>query len=300
MKLLRNLLMLLLCTFSATACARPLVDLSVIDRDTGEQLAKYGHHGRQYIAGAPGHRYALHLVNRTGERVMVVLSVDGVNAITGQTAGADQGGYVLGPWQSAEIAGWRKSDNDIAQFLFTELDDSYAARTGRPENVGVIGMAVFRERVPVPVYQPPVYQPPIYQQPYPSSDEMEREEAQAGGNDKYASRKDARAAGSPMAKASNAERALASGSMDSAAAAPYEPAVQRLGTGHGDREYSPIEHTEFERLTSYPQQVVTLYYDAPAQLAARGIIPRYWARPVRHAGPDPFPVGYVPDPPPSW
>ena len=294
MKLLRNLLVLVLCTFSATACARPLVDLSVIDRDSGEQLAKYGHHGRQYVAGAPGHRYALHLSNRTGERVMVVLSVDGVNAITGQTAGADQGGYVLGPWQNAEIAGWRKSDNDIAQFLFTELDDSYAARTGRPENVGVIGMAVFRERTPVPVYQPPVYQPPYYPSP-----ELDREEAQSGGDESYASRKDARA-GSPMAKASNAEGVMSQRAMDSAASAPYEPAAQRLGTGHGDREYSPIEHTEFERLTSYPQQVVTLYYDAPAQLAARGIIPRYWARPVRPAGPDPFPVGYVPDPPPSW
>lgn len=292
MKLFRNLLLLLLCSFSATACARPLVDLSVIDRDNGEQLAKYGHHGRQYVAGAPGHRYALHLSNRTGERVMVVLSVDGVNAITGQTAGADQGGYVLGPWESAEIAGWRKSDDSIAQFLFTELDDSYAARTGRPDNVGVIGMAVFRERAPVPVYQPPVYH-----QPYYPSTEMERDEAaQAGGS---ASRQDIRA-GTPAAKASSAERQMQNGAMDSAASAPYEPTAQRLGTGHGEREYSPIEHTQFERLTSYPQQVVTLYYDAPAQLAARGIIPRYWARPVRPARPDPFPVGYVPDPPPSW
>ena len=283
MNLFRNLLALVLCTFSATACARPLVDLSVIDRDSGQQLAKYGHHGRQYVAGAPGHRYALALSNHTGERVMVVLSVDGVNAITGQTAGASQGGYVLGPWESAQIAGWRKSDDAIAQFVFTELDDSYAARTGRPDNVGVIGMAVFRERAPVPVYQPPVYQS------YPSP-ELERDEAKSGG---YASRKDARAA-SPMAKASNAQ-----GAMDALSSAPYEPAAQRLGTGHGDREYSPIERTEFERLTSYPQQVVTLYYDAPAQLAARGIIPR-WTRPWQPRRPDAFPVGYVPDPPPSW
>ena len=92
---------------------------------------------------------------------------------------------------------------------------------------------------------------------------------------------------------------MASGAMDSAASAPYEPAAQRLGTGHGEREYSPIERTEFERLTSYPQQVVTLYYDAPAQLAARGIIPR-WTRPWQPRRPDAFPVGYVPDPPPSW
>lgn len=294
MKLLRNLLVLVFLACSATACARPLVDLSVIDRDTGEQLAKYGHHGRQYIAGAPGHRYALHLSNRTGERVMVVLSVDGVNAITGQTASPNQGGYVLGPWQSAEIAGWRKSDNDIAQFLFTELDDSYAARTGRPDNVGVIGMAVYRERVPMPVYQPPVYQQPYYPSP-----ELDREEAQSSGDGSYANRKDARAAGSPMAKASNAEGAMDAASSSAMASAPYEPTAQRLGTGHGDREYSPIERTEFERLTSYPQQVATLYYDAPAQLAARGIIPR-WTRPWQPRRPDPFPVGYVPDPPPSW
>jgi hypothetical protein len=285
MNLLRNLLVLVLCTFSAAACARPLVDLSVIDRDSGGQLAEYRHHGRQYVAGEPGHRYALRLSNRSNERLMVVLSVDGVNAITGQTAGTDQGGYVLGPWQSAEIAGWRKSDDAIAQFVFTELADSYAARTGRPDNVGVIGMAVYRERVPAPVYQPPMDQPG-----YPSP-ESDRAEVESGG---HASRNDARAA-SPLAKAGNAE-----GAMDAASSAPHEPVAQRLGTGHGAREYSPIERTAFERLTPYPQQVVTLYYDAPAQLAARGIIPRRWTRPPRSASPDPFPVGYVPDPPPGW
>ena len=298
MNLLRNLLLLLLCTFSATACARPLVDLSVIDRDSGQQLAKYGHHGRQYVAGAPGHRYSLALSNHTGERVMVVLSVDGVNAITGQTAGANQGGYVLGPWESAEITGWRKSDDAIAQFVFTELDDSYAARTGRPDNVGVIGMAVFRERAPVPLIQPPVYQPPVYQPPYYPSTGMEREEAQAGGRDKYASRKDARAA-APAAKAYGNSAGAMDAASEAAASAPYEPTAQRLGTGHGDREYSPIERTEFERLTSYPQQVVTLYYDAPAQLVARGIIPR-WTRPWQPRRPDAFPVGYVPNPPRDW
>ena len=285
MNLFRNLLALVLCTISATACARPLVDLSVIDRDSGQQLAKYGHHGRQYVAGAPGHRYALQLSNRTGERVMVVLSVDGVNAISGQTAAANQGGYVLEPRESAEIAGWRKSDDAIAQFVFTELDDSYAARTGRPDNVGVIGMAVFRERVPVPVYQPPVYQ-----QTYPLP-ELQREQAQSGGS---SNRKDA-LVNAPAAKATS----RVEGAMDAAASAPYESTAQRLGTGHGDREYSPIERTEFERLTSYPQQVVTLYYDAPAQLVARGIIPR-WTRPWQPRRPDAFPVGYVPDPPREW
>ena len=37
------------------------------------------------------------MTNRTGARVLTVLSVDGVNAITGQTASPNQSGYVLEP-----------------------------------------------------------------------------------------------------------------------------------------------------------------------------------------------------------
>jgi hypothetical protein len=292
MKTLMNLMLLLLCSLSATACARPLVDLTVVDRDTGSTLQTYTHHGRCYIAGEPGHRYALRLSNRTGERVMVVLSVDGVNAVTGQTAGSDQAGYVLGPWENAEIAGWRKSYSDVAQFVFTALDDSYAARTGRPDNVGVIGMAVFRERRPEPVYVQP-YSPPV----------VERDDGRYDGP--YDSRKDARTAASP-APAAQAEgtasgglaRAKAFGSYNGAVAAD-SIAKQEIGTGHGAREYAPTSETSFDRLSSSPQQVSELYYDTPQQLVARGIIPRYYARHwPREDAPQAFPTGFVPDP--SW
>lgn len=135
--------------------ARPLVQLSLVDRDTAQALPEYRHRGRGWVAGTPGDRYAVRLTNATGERVLVVLSVDGVNAVSGQTAAPSQGGYVLGPWESAQIGGWRKSLDDVAQFVFTDLPDSYAARTGRPDNVGVVGIAVFRERWQRPV-PPPV------------------------------------------------------------------------------------------------------------------------------------------------
>ncbi|MBL0163667.1 MAG: hypothetical protein IPP82_08530 [Xanthomonadales bacterium] len=75
-----------------------------------------------------------------------VLSVDGVNAVSGETASANQSGYVLDAWESTEINGWRKNLDEVAQFNFTSLPDSYAAQTGRPANVGVIGVAVFTER----------------------------------------------------------------------------------------------------------------------------------------------------------
>ena len=137
-------------------CAAPAVeaalvaDLSIVNRSTGERLPTYRHGGRLYVAGKPGDRYALELRNRTGERVLTVVSVDGVNVVSGETAAASQRGYVLGPGESAEIAGWRKSTQDVAAFYFTALPDSYAARTRRPTNVGVIGVAAFREyREPV-------------------------------------------------------------------------------------------------------------------------------------------------------
>lgn len=134
------------------AAPRDLVQLDVIDRDDGRVLPRYRHRGESWIAGQPGTPYSLRLRNITGERVLVVVSVDGINAVSGQTAAPDQTGYVLEPWQQTEITGWRKSHDEVARFEFAALAQSYAARTGRPDHVGVIGIAVFRER-PAP---PPV------------------------------------------------------------------------------------------------------------------------------------------------
>ena len=263
-------LMLVLALTSAAACAplsaRDLVELDVIDRDSGQWLPEYRHRGQDWIAGVPGHRYSVRLTNTTDQRVLVVLSVDGVNAVTGQTAAPSQGGYVLEPWESAEIAGWRKSLDDIAQFLFTDLPDSYAARTGRPDNVGVIGIAVFRERQLRPVYAPS--SPPIA--------------TQSG-----AARE--RAAG-------NAANAAAPAAADSAMA---ESAPQRLGTGHGQREWAPVGQTEFLRASSRPQQVTQLRYDDADSLVALGVLPRP-DLPYARTSPTAFPNGFVADPPHRW
>lgn len=132
---------------ASVAEAGRLAEVEVVSTATGRKMETWRHDGRIYIAGTPGERYAIRLANRSGGRLLAVLSVDGVNAVTGETAAARQSGYVLGPRQSAEIRGWRKSLDDVAAFYFTALPDAYAARTGRPDNVGVIGVAVFREYV---------------------------------------------------------------------------------------------------------------------------------------------------------
>lgn len=132
-----------------------LAAIEVYDRTDGRRLEVYRHEGRAYVAGKPGNEYRVTVRNRVGgEDLLAVVSVDGVNVLSGQTADPSQGGYVLAPRSSIDILGWRKSLSTTAAFYFTALPDSYAARTGRPDDVGVIGVALFK-RKPVPVAQAP-------------------------------------------------------------------------------------------------------------------------------------------------
>ncbi len=132
-----------------------LADVHVFDRSEGRQLPVYWHAGRAYVVGKPGNEYQLRVRNRQGAEVLAVMSVDGVNVVTGETAHPQQSGYVLGAWSGLEVKGWRKNLSRTAAFYFTELGDSYAARTGRPEHVGVIGVALYRKKVepPQPISQ---------------------------------------------------------------------------------------------------------------------------------------------------
>ena len=132
----------------ATAEIVPLnaASVEIVDRTEGRVLPVYSFAGQRYVVGNPGNEYAIRVRNTGGERVLAVMSVDGVNVITGDTASPSQSGYVISPNESYDIAGWRKSMSRTAAFYFTSLANSYAARTGRPDNVGVIGVAIFRER----------------------------------------------------------------------------------------------------------------------------------------------------------
>lgn len=231
---------------AAPALAATLVDVQVLDRTTGQTLETWSHRGRLYVVGTPGNRYAISLRNRSSERVLTVLSVDGVNAVSGQTAAATQSGYVVAPGQNAEIAGWRKNLDEVAAFYFTSVSDSYAGRSGRPQNVGVIGVAVFREYAP----------PPLRPQPWLNQRDLSDAPAAA---------------------------AAPSGRMETQKSRAAE---ERLGTGHGERLDARVDSTEFRRASSAPAEIVSIYYDSRANLEARGIIPSapVWPRPQPFPG----------------
>jgi hypothetical protein len=285
----RRLLLTVLAAAAASACSMPpafavgsLVDIQVVDRGRGETLSTWRYRGASYVAGRPGDRYAVRLTNRSSGRVLVVLSVDGVNAVSGETAAVGQTGYVLAPYQSAEITGWRKSYAEAAAFYFTALPDSYAARTDRPDNVGVIGAAVFRERVPEPVTR--------WYEPAPS---IAREGAASGRleDDRRASQNADAAAAMPRAAAPSTAPAEAQ-SLARARPDSFGKDEKKLGTGHGEREYSPTTQTAFERASAQPAEIVQLRYDSYANLLASGVIPRPRSIPRQ---PDAFP-SFVPDP----
>jgi hypothetical protein len=262
----------------AESLAPALVELEVVDRETGDAARVWRHAGRMFVAGQPGARYSLRVSNNTPGRVLAVMSVDGVNILTGETAGYGQRGYVLGPYESYDVAGWRKSDTEIAAFTFAPLRRSYAARTGRPQDVGVIGVAAFTERA-----YPPLVSAPVAPQSRGRVASDSADEAAATGS---------RARAAPATAAPPpAVRGTATGETMARS--------ERLGTGHGAREWSAVRSVRFERVTSYPQYVQRLEYDSHDNLVAAGVIPRRRPVPPR---PRPFPSspernGYVPDPP---
>ncbi len=274
---------------SAVAGSNP-VDLQVVDRETGQPIRMWRRHGRLFIAGEPGERYSLRVSNHTAGRVLVVLSVDGVNILTGETAAYGQRGYVFSPYETYDLTGWRKSLSEVAAFSFAPLPQSYAAQTGRPGEVGVIGMAVFKEKVSPPPPPPINVEQPRYDRMYtgraesrlaaPAPPPPPPPPLQAGAA------REAVAQNAPKAKDASKPMALA------------DRVEEKLGTAHGPREVSVTRIVAFERASPYPESVRQIEYDTYANLVSRGVIPQ----PAYEHQPQPFPSdgdgrGFVPDPP---
>jgi len=276
-------LVLALAALDANALGR-LAEVQILDRDTGTVLPTYRYHGEYWVAGTPGNRYSISIRNNRGDRLLAVTTVDGVNVITGETGAFGQSGYVYGGGETYSITGWRKSDQEVAAFEFTALPNSYAARTGRPANVGVVGVALFLERpAPPPVTQ---YSPPIGS--LTEESRSSRFAASAGA-----------ARGAPAAPARQADAPTAPANEASAAQAVPAPApLAKLGTGHGAREASVVFSTQFDRLTNTPNEIIRIRYDSWENLVAQGVVqPRRPQPGEPNAFPDSAVSQYVPDPP---
>jgi hypothetical protein len=254
-----------------------LVDVEIMDRDTGAILPAYHHRGEYWVAGRPGARFSITIHNRGGGRVLAVTAVDGVNVIDGATAGWLQTGYVFDPREGYDIPGWRKSQSEVADFNFTIASDSYAARTDRPANVGVIGVAVFLEQ------QPKVAA--IAPRQSPSADATAQSGVPAP-------------AAPPDSASRRSEAASVAQSARSAIAQNFASAAPKLGTGHGAREVNYVRDVPFNRASSTPNEIIRIRYDSLENLIAMGVVsPRTSPWPAPNPFPDSPDQRYVPDPP---
>jgi hypothetical protein len=204
--------------------------------------------GRFYLEAREGARYGVRIANRTHERLGVLLTVDGLNAISGDRdrgAGRPTGRmYVLHPWDSASIQGWRTSLADVRRFTFVDERASYAARAGKANSrMGWIEVAVYRERP-----RPYVYR-----------------------TDPYEGRRDRGEAREEAAEADRADRSSPrdeSPAMKAPPTARAEPQGGYPGTGWGARQDDPAMLVDFEPEAS-PAERVTLRYEYASALRSR-------------------------------
>ena len=130
---------------SGVDAAQGAVSVRLLD-ENGAPLPSAYFAGQDYVAGSDGQRYVIQIENHTGNRFETVATVDGLDVIDGKEGSIDKRGYLVNPWSTLQIDGFRRSQSAVAAFRFGAVKDSYAARKGNDRNVGVIGVAFFHER----------------------------------------------------------------------------------------------------------------------------------------------------------
>ena len=268
----------------------------------GAPVPTFDRAGETYVLGQLGARYTLRIVNHTGRRIEAVTSIDGRDSIDGKSADVrTKRGYLVQAWGSVDIDGWRLSRAEVAAFRFSSVADSYAARTGTTREVGVIGVAVFPERLvpPRPVYVPRAYPsdeqprrferhddigdlgalPPNQSGSYaaPKASRSQAPIADAAPAPGSSPRSPAPPQLSPPArsKASAAQEAESSAAPEFGSFAEAEPAPRRrpgLGTEFGEAVTSPVQEVSFARANvTHPVVVLGARYNDREGLLALGI-----------------------------
>lgn len=142
---------------SLPTISRPYLPIEVnVQSDASGSLPEFPvsgdtSHYRAYLQASNNDRYRIRVSNNTGQRVGVVIAVDGRNIISGQKSYLQntERMYILNPHTSGEYEGWRTGSNQVNRFYFSEAVDSYAAAWGDHSAMGVIAMSVYPEVRPI-------------------------------------------------------------------------------------------------------------------------------------------------------
>ena len=113
----------------------------------GRPIREYEHDGSVFVEGRKGSEFTIRIRNFSSQRVLAVVTVDGLSVLDGKPGTYDgSGGYIVNANQSIDIPGWRLNDSEVAKFVFDKITQSYSVQSNNGEhNVGVIGVAIFNE-----------------------------------------------------------------------------------------------------------------------------------------------------------
>lgn len=245
--------------------------------------SQFVHRGQRYVVAQFGSAYTIRVWNHSHRWVEAVVTVDGKDVINGSPGSYDNRGYLIEPYGYVNIDGWRTSMSDVAAFRFTSVGDSYAARTGSAQHVGVIGVAIFPERKqhrPRPII--PHWAPDP--DPFPSEG---RAPSPRGG------------AGEVWDRAESEDVGGADAAAKSSSSYRYrrDERSQNIGTQYGESRSSGASFVDFVRANHHsPEWKTTLRYDDAVGLRSKGI----WVPsqpPVRPYYPEDFPSLFAPPPP---
>jgi hypothetical protein len=241
-----------------------------------DRLPTFVHEGNSFVMGRYGQRYKVRVYNRSNQRVEAVVTVDGRDVINGQSGSYQHRGYVVDPWGYVDIEGFRRSDDEVATFRFTNPADSYAGRVGAGGNVGVIGVALFTEK----------------RRRVRRARPIAKSRESFGASEGLADQLDVERSSPPSPSVDSS----ASGARSSQPRSRFKRRQKKseLGTRYGESRHSAIEETRFVRRSTRPSQVFSIYYDSESGLRRRGVI-----TPRAPSSPSPFPQEshYAPPPP---
>jgi hypothetical protein len=230
----------------------------------GAPAPTFRHEGESYVLGHTGQRYVIRVLNHSSQRIEAVVTVDGRDVVDGKNGDFQhKRGYMVPAWGQVDIDGWRLSESQAAAFRFSSVADSYAARTGNAREVGVIGVAVFPERI----YHPR----PVVVPPSPSCVDHYQNDDLSGGVSVERSAAPAPAA-VPASEGGSSQSAK--GTRKAAASADYAPRRERpgLGTEFGEAVASNIQEVEFLRANgTVPAVILGVRYNDRDGLLAMGV-----------------------------
>jgi hypothetical protein len=154
-----------------------LYELSVLIN--GRPIREYGHEGLTFVEGRKDQNYSLRFCNNSSQRVLAVVSIDGIGVVDGKAATPLSRGYVIPAYSSSEISGWRSSLAKIHDFVFDPKAEAYSSQVQETDvNCGIIEVKVFAENLSATFnktlnqlaeklrtnvhihYPPPMYTPP--------------------------------------------------------------------------------------------------------------------------------------------